>query len=53
MRSWKKLQGGKPESQGSKPAFVVWTDELGPVTEAVIPNIFILNNKEQKMVPTI
>lgn len=53
MRSQERLQGGQPESQGTKPAFLVWTDELEPVTEAVIPNSFILNKKEGKTVPTI
>lgn len=48
-----KAAGREAECQGTKPTFLVWTDELESVKKAVIPNIFILNNKEWKMVPTI
>lgn len=48
----RKTGGREAKSQGMKPTFLVWTDELESVKKAVIPYIFILNNKECKMVPT-
>lgn len=40
-------------SQGTKPTFLVWAEELEPAKEKWVPNIFSLYNREWQMVPTV